>query len=68
MLNKLIIALVFLGLAVALFNPLKGWGEAAYGPGFGDLINGGVALGMLIAAGVIAVVAGRRRRQTGGQQ
>jgi hypothetical protein len=52
--NVAILVCGFLGLAVALFAPFKSFGDGIK-LGLGDLINGGVAMGLLLVAGCIAV-------------
>ena len=46
--KALLLILLFGGGAVALLSPLKAQGDALWGPGFGDLLNGGVAMGLLL--------------------
>jgi uncharacterized membrane protein len=58
-----ILSLIFAGLVIALFGPFKAFGDQSFGPGFGDLLNGSVSLVLLLTAGVVAVVVGRRRRK-----
>jgi hypothetical protein len=55
------LALILLGLAVALFNPLVALGSI-FGPGWGDILNGGVGILLLLAGVVIAWIGGRNRR------
>ncbi len=48
------------GLGVALFAPFKAMGDSI-GPGYADLINGGVGLGLLLLAAIWAMITLRRR-------
>jgi hypothetical protein len=56
------LALIFLGLAVAVFNPLVPLGHSL-GPGWGDILNGGAGLLLLLAGAVVAWVGGRKRNR-----
>ncbi|HEY1247090.1 MAG TPA: hypothetical protein VGF29_19890 [Hyphomicrobiaceae bacterium] len=55
------LALILLGLAVAVFNPL-GWLGSSLGPGWDDILNGGVGILLLLSGVVIAWIGGRKRR------
>jgi hypothetical protein len=55
------LALILLGLAVAVFNPLVPLGSSL-GPGWDDILNGGVGILLLLAGVVIAWIGGRKRR------
>ena len=65
MLNKGIIACIFLCLIVALLNPFEKWGDARYGEGFGGLINGGLSMGLLLLAGGLSVAVLIARKRAG---
>jgi hypothetical protein len=56
------LALILLGLAVAVFNPLVPLGST-FGPGWGDILNGGVGILLLLAGVVAAWIGGRKRRR-----
>jgi hypothetical protein len=53
------IALIFLGVTIAVFNPLFPVGSG-YGPGWGDVLNGGAALLLLLAGAIVALVGALR--------
>jgi hypothetical protein len=53
------LVLIFLGLAVAVFNPLVPLGHNV-GPGWGDILNGGAGLLLLLAGVVVAWLGGRK--------
>jgi hypothetical protein len=44
----------FGGLLVALLNPLVGFGTRLWGPGYGDLLNGAVGVGLMGLSAVLA--------------
>jgi hypothetical protein len=54
------LALILLGLAVAVFNPLAPIGSS-FGPGWGDILNGSAGLLLLLAGVVVAWIGGRKR-------
>lgn len=64
--KALLLILLFGGAAVAVLSPLKAQGDALWGPGFGDLLNGGVAMALMLVAGILAfVMKGRMRANSG---
>ncbi|HRK42839.1 MAG TPA: hypothetical protein PLH11_07355 [Gemmobacter sp.] len=66
--KALLLILLFGGAAVAVLSPLKAQGDALWGPGFGDLLNGGVAMALMLAALVLALVMkAQMRRAAGGK-
>ena len=66
--KALLLLLLFGGAAVAVLNPLGAQGDALWGPGFGDLLNGGVAMALMLAALVLALVMkAQMRRAAGGK-
>lgn len=66
--KALLLILLFSGAAVAVLNPLQAQGDALWGPGFGDLLNGGVAMAlMLLAGGMAFAMKARMRRAAGGK-
>ena len=66
--KAMLLILLFGGGAVALLSPLKAQGDALWGPGFGDLLNGGVAMVLMLAAGILAfAMKVRMRRAAGGE-
>jgi hypothetical protein len=56
------LALILLGLAVAVFNPLAPIG-ASLGPGWGDILNGSAGLLLLLAGVVVAWIGGRKHNR-----
>ncbi len=61
--KALLLLLLFGGAAVAVLNPLGAQGDALWGPGFGDLLNGGVAMALMLAL----VMKAQMRRAAGGK-
>jgi hypothetical protein len=55
---------LFAGVAVAVLNPLGAAGDAWIGAGGGDLVNGAVGLGLILAGGLWAVIAARKAKGT----
>lgn len=66
--KALLLILLFGGAAVAVLGPLKAQGDALWGPGFGDLLNGGVAMALMLVAGILAFVMKARMRSNPGAQ
>lgn len=56
------IVFILLGLGVALLNPLGPVADR-YGPGMGDVLNGGAGLVLLLLGGITAAIAAMRRRK-----
>jgi hypothetical protein len=56
------IVLLVLGLGVVLLNPLYALGNS-YGPGWGDVLNGGAGLVLLLLAGIVGITAVLRNRR-----
>jgi hypothetical protein len=56
------LVLILLGLAVAVFNPLVPLGSS-FGSGWGDILNGGVGVLLLLAGVVVAWIGGRKHRR-----
>jgi hypothetical protein len=54
------LAVILLGLAVAVFSPLVPLGSG-FGPGWGDILNGSVGILLLLAGVIVAWVGGRKR-------
>ena len=61
--KALLLLLLFGDAAVAVLNPLGAQGDALWGPGFGDLRNGGVAMALMLAL----VMKAQMRRAAGGK-
>jgi hypothetical protein len=55
------LVLIFLGLAIVVFNPLVPLG-ASLGPGWGDILNGSAGLVLLVVGVFVAWVGGRKAR------
>ena len=70
MMKIAILALGGAGVAIALLDLLKPWGDAQWGPGYGDVLNGGAGLGLMVGAGLLGVVAlaRKRRAESGGSK
>ncbi|MBO0764797.1 MAG: hypothetical protein J2P50_09435 [Hyphomicrobiaceae bacterium] len=56
------LALILLGLAVAVFGPLVSLGSS-FGPGWGDILNGGVGVLLLLAGVIVAWIGARKHRR-----
>jgi hypothetical protein len=56
------------GAAVAILQPLVAFGDARWGAGFGDILNGGVGLGMIVLAGLWSWMILKRERTVGGKK
>jgi len=52
---------LFLGLLIALTQPFQAYGDGIK-PGLGDLMNGGIGMLLLLAAGVIAMRINKKRQ------
>jgi len=53
---------LFSGVAIAVFNPLGTVGDAWIGTGGGDLINGSVALVLMVIGAIWAAIVVRRSK------
>ena len=58
--HKIILLCIALGLVVALFGPFKSFGDAIK-PGLGDLLNGMVAMLLLIGSAIVAIVSKKKQ-------
>jgi hypothetical protein len=56
---------VILALGTVILNPLTATGDRI-GPGWGDILNGGLGFVFLILAGVSGAIAARRARRSQG--
>ena len=65
--KALILPLMFAGCAIAIFEPFKAYGDARWGDGYGFLLNGGTAFGLLMASGLISIVILVRRKLATGK-
>ncbi len=54
--------LLFAGIAIAVLNPLMAFGNRAFGDGGGDLLNGAVAMSLILLGGLLAVLTARKAR------
>lgn len=57
------LAFIAIVLGIVFLQPFQGLGDRMIGPGGGDVLNGAVALMLMIAVGITAMIVIRRRKR-----